>query len=181
MPIHCSGSQCVIASAVKTNGRRSITADARALVPRLLDQHRLQGRPLGTRTADEHWLEELSVTIFRATPERAADAAAAALAEGFDPSAVGEAIALATNQLMLRDNGRASAEAPNKPAGSIHGDSIGVHACDSANAWRNLARAANPAIAWSVSFWGPGRQPETASNEAAASSPGSRTRARRRA
>src|SRR5690606_27872461 len=30
-----------------------------------------------------------------------------------------------------------------KPAGSVHGDSIGVHACDSANAWRNMARASN--------------------------------------
>ena len=29
------------------------------------------------------------------------------------------------------------------PAGSVHGDSIGVHACDSANAWRNLARVGN--------------------------------------
>jgi hypothetical protein len=28
--------------------------------------------------------------------------------------------------------------------GSVHGDSIGVHACDSANAWRNLARVGNP-------------------------------------
>src|SRR5262249_38662942 len=33
---------------------------------------------------------------------------------------------------------------PNKPAGSVHGDSIGVHGCDSANAWRNIARVANP-------------------------------------
>jgi hypothetical protein len=30
---------------------------------------------------------------------------------------------------------------PNKPLGSVHGDSIGLHACDSANAWRGLARA----------------------------------------
>jgi hypothetical protein len=116
----------------------------RALVPRLLDQHRLAGRPLGTRTADDRWVEELSQTIFRGTPEGAADAAAAALAEGMDPGTVSEAIALAANQLVLRDNGRPQAEGPNKPAGSIHGDSIGVHACDSANAWRNMARAANP-------------------------------------
>src|SRR5262249_49403432 len=27
--------------------------------------------------------------------------------------------------------------------GSVHGDSIGVHACDSANAWRGMARAGN--------------------------------------
>jgi hypothetical protein len=115
----------------------------RTLLPRLLDQHRLVGRALATRTAEDRWVEEMSMTIFRATPERAADAVAAALAEGFDPTAIGEAISLATNQLVLRDNGRPNAEGPNKPAGSIHGDSIGVHACDSANAWRNMAGAAN--------------------------------------
>ena len=27
--------------------------------------------------------------------------------------------------------------------GSVHGDSIGVHACDSANAWRNMSRVTN--------------------------------------
>ena len=116
----------------------------RTLVPRLLDQHRLEGRRLGTRTAEDRWVEEMSMTIFRATPDRAADAVAAALAEDFDPTALGEAISLATNQLVLRDNGRPNAEGPNKPAASIHSDSIGVHACDSANAWRNVSCAANP-------------------------------------
>ena len=117
--------------------------NVRTLVPRLLDQHRLVSRPLGTRTAEDRCVDELSQTIFRSTPEQAAGAAAAALAEGIDPNAVGEAICLAANQLVLRDNGRPRDEAPNKPAGSIHGDSIGVHGCDSANAWRNLARVAN--------------------------------------
>jgi hypothetical protein len=116
----------------------------RTLVPRLLDQYRLIGRPAGTRVAEDHWVEEFSQTLFRATPESAADATAAALAEGMEPSAVAEAISLAANQLVLRDNGRPQAAGPNKPVGSVHGDSIGVHACDSANAWRNLARVANP-------------------------------------
>ncbi len=116
----------------------------RTLVPRLLDQHHLLSRALGTRVPDDRGLEELSLTIFRGSAEQAADAAAAALAEGMDPAAVSEAVSLAANQLVLRDNGRPREEGPNKPAGSIHGDSIGVHACDSANAWRNLARAANP-------------------------------------
>ena len=35
------------------------------------------------------------------------------------------------------------AESPGKPVGSVHGDSIGVHASDSACAWRNLARVSN--------------------------------------
>lgn len=116
----------------------------RTLVPRLLDQHRLLSGVMGTRQPDNRWVEELSRTIFSSTPERAADAAAAALAEGFDPAVIGEAITLAANQLVLRDNGRPRAEGPNKPVGSIHGDSIGVHACDSANAWRNMARVTNP-------------------------------------
>src|SRR5262249_35065722 len=81
---------------------------------------------------------------FRGTPEQAGNAAAAALADGVDPAAVSEAISLAANQLVLRDNGRAQDGGPNKPVGSIHGDSIGVHACDSANAWRNLSRIGNP-------------------------------------
>jgi hypothetical protein len=119
-------------------------ANLRAMVPRLLDQHRLLSRTPGTRPAEDRWVEELSQTIFRGPPERAADAAAAALAEGMDPAAIGEAISLAANQLILRDNGRARTEGQNKPAGSVHGDSIGLHACDSANAWRNLARIANP-------------------------------------
>jgi hypothetical protein len=61
------------------------------------------------------------------------------------PDAVGEAISLAANQLILRDHGRRpSEEVTGKPIGSVHGDSIGVHACDSAGAWRNLARVARP-------------------------------------
>jgi hypothetical protein len=118
-------------------------SNLRTLVPRLLDQHHLVGRTPGTRQAEDRWVEELSQTIFQGPPERAADAAAAALAEGMDPAAIGEAISLAANQLILRDDGRPTSQDPNKPVGSVHGDSIGLHACDSANAWRNLARVAN--------------------------------------
>jgi hypothetical protein len=117
----------------------------REVIPRLLDRHRLAGRPRGTRAADDVWVERMGMTIFRGTPEGAADAAAAALAEGMAPAAVSEAIALAANQLVLRDAGRPAGQAQaNRPIGSVHGDSIGVHACDSANAWRNLARVSNP-------------------------------------
>lgn len=116
----------------------------RTLIPRLLDQHRLLSRRPEPRSADDRWVDEMSMTLFRATPERAADAAAAALAEGFAPSAVAEAISLAANQLVLRDTGRPKNQsAPNRGPGSVHGDGIGVHACDSANAWRNLARASD--------------------------------------
>ena len=118
--------------------------EPRTLLPKMLEQHKLLGRTLGTRAAEDKWVDELSQTIFKSTPEQAAAAAAAALAEGFDPAAIGEAISLAANQLVLRDAGRPPQnESPGKPVGSVHGDSIGVHACDSACAWRNLARVSN--------------------------------------
>jgi len=89
-------------------------------------------------------VDELSQTIFKSTPQQAAEAAAAACAEGMSPADIGEAITLAANQLVLRDMGRRpSDEVPGKPVGSVHGDSIGVHASDSANAWRNMARVTN--------------------------------------
>lgn len=117
----------------------------RKILPQMMDQHKLAGRPLGTREADDAWVDRMSRTIFESTPDQAADAVAAALAEGMAPGAIGEAITLAANQLVLRDAGRSAREAQKgKPRGSVHGDSIGVHACDSANAWRNMAGAADP-------------------------------------
>ena len=122
----------------------AIWDEPRTLLPRLLEEHHLLNRTPGTRVADDHWVDQLSQTFFKSTPTQAAEAAAAALAEGFAPAGIGEAISLAANQLVLRDMGRtARDEVPGKPIGSVHGDSIGVHACDSANAWRNLARVSN--------------------------------------
>jgi hypothetical protein len=119
--------------------------EVRSLLPKMLDEHRLLGRPLGKRTADDAWVDQFSQTLFKSTPAQAADAAAAALAEGMAAEAIAEAVSLAANQLVLRDAGRpANQTSPGKPVGSVHGDSIGVHACDSANAWRNLARVSNP-------------------------------------
>jgi hypothetical protein len=116
----------------------------RTLLPKLFDEHKLEGRAPGDRAADDAWIDRMSRAIFEGSGEQAADAAAAALAEGMAPDAVGEALSLAANQLVLRDVGRtARDESPGKPMGSVHGDSIGVHASDSANAWRGMAKASN--------------------------------------
>ena len=55
------------------------------------------------------------------------------MAEGFSLESISEAISLAANSLLLR-NGKERA----------HGDSTGVHASDSAIAWRNIALVSNP-------------------------------------
>jgi hypothetical protein len=117
----------------------------RTVLPKLLDQYHLADKTPGQRMPDDSWVDQLSQSFFKSTPDQAADAAAAALAEGMAPDAIGEAISLAANQLVLRDNGRPQNQtSPGKPVGSTHGDSIGVHASDSANAWRNIARVSNP-------------------------------------
>jgi hypothetical protein len=127
-------------------GDRAARADEpRALLPRLFDQYHLPRTSPGTKRAGDEWVDSMCKTVFESSPATAADAVAAALAEGFDPADVGEAIALAANQLVLRDAGRPERWAsPGKPPGSVHGDSIGVHASDAVNAWRNMARVVNP-------------------------------------
>lgn len=109
----------------------------REVVPHLLERHGLLQRGLGERALDDARLEELVAIVFGDTRERAAEAVAKALAEGIAPAAVGEAISLAANRLLLHDTGERR----------VHGASVGVHASDAANAWCHLARAATPATA----------------------------------
>jgi len=135
--------------------RRPAWTEPQTLLPKMLEQYRLLGRAPGNRQADDAWVEQLSQTLFRATGAQAAEAAAAALAEGFSPDTVSEAISLAANQLVLRDQGRPPAwEDIGKPTGSVHGDSVGVHACDSANAWRNMARVSDTRNAYACVILG---------------------------
>ncbi|MEX2186359.1 MAG: hypothetical protein WD875_06185 [Pirellulales bacterium] len=116
----------------------------RATLPRVFDQFKLAGRSFGDRQVDDAWVERVGMEIFAASADRAADIVAGAIAEGIAPTAISEAVSLATNQLVLRDSGRTGQQIqPGKPEGSVHGDSIGVHACDSANAWRHIALVSN--------------------------------------
>jgi hypothetical protein len=133
---------CIQAESWTYNGE---LADARKVLPRMFEQyHLLNLQSAGDRDADDAWIDKLSQTIFSGTAAQAAEAAAAAIADGFRPDDIGQAISLAANQLILRDAGRRFRdEVPGKPIGSVHGDSIGVHACDSANAWRNMAKVTN--------------------------------------
>ena len=109
------------------------------LLPNLMKEHGLETRKPGNRAMDAAKMERLTDTLFSADRAAAAGAAAAALAEGFDPEDVGAAMSLAATRLLLNDPGLRQ-EAPGKPVGSVHGASVGVHASDSANAWRHIAR-----------------------------------------
>ena len=103
----------------------------RVLMPKLLDQFKLVGKTLGKRDPGDEAIDELSRVIYQGPRDRAAEAVAAALAEGINPEVVGEAISLASNMYVLRqgaENWR------------THGDSAGVHSSDATNAWRNMAR-----------------------------------------
>lgn len=107
----------------------------RALMPKLLDQYKLAGKALGNRDPGDDEVDQLAQAIYEGPRDKAAEVAAAALADGISPEVVGEAISLASNLYVLRqgsDKWRA------------HGDSAGVHSSDATNAWRNMARLAEP-------------------------------------
>jgi hypothetical protein len=114
-----------------------------SLLPSLLERKGLSSGPLGDRRPDDAWIDRLSHTIYSSSREQAAAAVADALADGISPEVVGEAISLAANQLVLHDPGRAKEDTSAKPKGSVHGASVGVHASDAANAWRNIARVSD--------------------------------------
>lgn len=121
--------------------RRDTWGDSRKVIAGLLEKHKLLRGATGKKKYDDAGVETLAQTIFKSKPEHAAGAVAEALADGMAPDAIGEALTLASCELLLRDEGRPKGQtSPGKPIGSVHGDSIGVHAMDSANAWRNLAR-----------------------------------------
>ncbi|MGZ0169018.1 MAG: hypothetical protein ACKVHE_05645 [Planctomycetales bacterium] len=112
-------------------------------LPAVLDQYKLLDKAPGDRQADDQWVEYLAFTILTGNPESATDAVAQALAEGFQQDTVAEAIALSANLQLLHDPGRPKASSGDMVIGSVHGDSVGVHASDAANAWRNIARVSN--------------------------------------
>jgi len=114
----------------------------RSLLPQLLEDCNLADAPAGVRRASDEELEELALVMFRSEKEAAAAAMARALADGLAHRDAGDALSLAANHLLLHDPGRTQGQ-PGKPKGSVHGASVGVHAADSARAWRNIAGVTN--------------------------------------
>jgi hypothetical protein len=104
-------------------------------LPKLIDEFHLDTCPVGTRMPDDAWVEALALTLYSTDKAEASRAVAAAIAEGVAPVAICEAIALAANQLTLRQTGNPL---------RTHGASAGVHGADAANAWRHMVGWANP-------------------------------------
>jgi hypothetical protein len=116
----------------------------RTLLPELLEEHGLDRAVAGMRRGSDDEVEALSRAVFASDKPDAAAAVADALASGLHRDDVGEALSLASNALLLHDPGRRRDEGQEKPRGSVHGASVGVHACDSARAWRNIAAVCDP-------------------------------------
>ncbi len=123
-------------------GKEAQLDATRAIVPNLLEKHVLPRAKPGTKAADDQWVESFCETILASTSEQAGEAVALALAEGFLPEHIGEAISMATNQLVLRQVENWEGRSTN--GRRTHGDSPGVHASDTTNAWRNMARVGSP-------------------------------------
>ncbi len=116
-------------------------------LPKLIDEFRLVQTPLGDRLPDDQEIEELAMTIYNSDKLNAARAVATALADGIAKESICESIALAANQLTLRQSG--------DPL-RTHGASAGVHGSDAANAWRHMtgwANELNTKVGLLVSAW----------------------------
>ena len=118
--------------------------ELRTLLPELLESAELESGAHGTRRLSDEELGELCDVIFSSPKADAAHAVARCLGGGTAPEDVGEAMSLAANRLLLQDPGRTRGTTFDKPKGSVHGASTGVHASDAARAWRNLGRVSNP-------------------------------------
>lgn len=114
--------------------KRGHAKPLRSLVPQLLDRHKLLGKKLGTRKADDAWIEEMTKTLYLSNSEQAAEAVAVAISEGISPESITEALSLAANQLVLRQ------DKSGNQGWRTHGASPGVHCSDANNAWRNMIR-----------------------------------------
>jgi hypothetical protein len=138
---HAMLRQCVRLCVDHERGRienKQAESPIRDLVPKLLDQYKLEGKTLGNRDPGDAAVNELSLAIYNGPREKAAEAVASAIAEGIDPEVIGEAISLASNLYVLRQG---------KDNWRTHGDSAGVHSSDATNAWRNMVRIAEPRYA----------------------------------
>lgn len=133
----------------KQKGRKP--SPIREHIPKLLDEYKLKEKPLGKREPDDRWLEMFADTLYNANKFQASDAVAQSLAHGIAPKAICQAIAMACNQLTLRQAGNPL---------RTHGASAGVHGSDAANAWRNMASHSNELnqkVGLLVSAWHTGR------------------------
>ena len=121
-------------------------ADTRKMLPRVMDQFKLESRPWGTKTADDKWVLDMVNDALRLHP-RPGGGSGGRGSGGRDLPAADFRSHLAHCQSARPPRpGRTGAGLqPGKPEGSVHGDSIGVHASDSANAWRSIAVHSNQA------------------------------------
>lgn len=120
--------------------KRSRTRELRKCVPAVVEEFGLERAPKAQKAASAADIEAWANQLVRNSRAEGARMVGEALAQGVSEDAMGEAISLAGAELILRDPGRSRSEASKeKPEGSVHGASTGVHASDSALAWRGLA------------------------------------------
>jgi len=140
MPTHTLLRQSVRYCLVEENhGGKGI----RKQLPKLFDQYKLEGMTLGhtsgRRRLDRQLQQDNLFIVVRTGRRRERPRH---WPKEFLPSQSARALSLAANSLLLHDPGRKEGSG-NKPVGSCHGDSVGVHAVDAINAWRNIARVSN--------------------------------------
>lgn len=102
-----------------------------------LERYKLLNKKLGTKQPGDAWLDKTSKYIHAHDGLQSMDAVGGALAEGIAPAAVVEAIALAANLLVLRQDRLRNG------SWRVHGATAGVHSSDATNAWRHMVQVSD--------------------------------------
>ena len=124
-PTRCCASRS--GSAASRSRTRPDAGRPRTLLPKLLDQYKLAGKKLGTRAADDAWVESSAEVIYGGGPRsRRRTRWPRPWPRGSRPDAIGEAI-VAGGQPAGAARPRPAARRTGRQArsGSVHGDSVG--------------------------------------------------------
>lgn len=130
--------QCIDRERDDADNRR-----VRSEMPEVLEGSGLMAAQLGSRALTPEEITALAEALSRSTRMQGAQLAAESLAAGARPADVGQALSLACSFLMLRQRGRTQGVS-GRPVGSVHGAGTGIHASDTAAAWRGMANFGSP-------------------------------------
>ena len=113
------------------------------LLPKLLDQYKLLGKSLGDRQGDDEWIEELAWTFFQSDRRKRPTRPLRHWPADMRPIKSPKRCRSLPICCCCTTRVETKMVTATRSKGRVHGASVGVHASDAANAWRNIARVSN--------------------------------------
>ncbi len=146
-PTRCCGSRSASASTRSSDAAQQPSRRSARVLPKLLDQYKLLGQQPGTRDGRRRLGRAAEPrSIYGGEPGAGRRRGRRGAGRGLRAGGRRRGdLAGGQPARAARPRPRPRTDSAGKPVGSVHGDSVGVHASDAANAWRNIAAGQQPA------------------------------------